>query len=72
MCTGLCSSENKEAKSCIDSEGTGYKWEPDKGRKGYLERKWLGIREEVRRVEAHAENINKGREPMRELQNSCV
>lgn len=53
-------------------EGTGYKWEPGKGRKGYLERKWPGIREEVGRVAAHTENISKGREPRRGFENSCI
>ena len=51
---------------------TAYEWDPGKRRKGYLERKWPGIREDGGRVAAHTENINKGREPRRGFENSCI
>lgn len=66
------SPENEDAKSCADSETTGYKWEPGQDGVKSMERKWPGIREGVGRVAGHTEDTGKGRKAMRGFEKPCI
>ena len=66
------SPENEVAKSCAESETTGYKWEPGQDGGKSMQRKWPGIREGVGRVAGHTEDTDKGRKAMRGFENPCI